>query len=107
MKYFIGTYKLNNKQYNNIYYNCFEGWREWHKDTFSPACEDIKMLLLKIQGKDYKEKQADLEEKAIEWSVYFSQFAWSYGEIAEIQDFFYINAKRYGLVKEFKDNGII
>ena len=107
MKYFIGAYKLNNKQYNNLYYNCFEGWKAWHSDTFSPACEDVKILCLKVSGLTYNDRKADLEEKAIEWQVNFSGYSWSYGELAEIERFFYKNAKRYGLIKEFKENCII
>ena len=101
---FIGVFKNTDNQIENyIYYS----WTEWHKDTFSPATEIKGILELKINGKTYAEKKADLEDTAKEWQLQFSDYAWSYGELAEIYAFFEKNAKKYGLVKEFRGNGII
>lgn len=47
------------------------------------------------------------EEKAKEWQRKASESNYSYGELAEFYDKFYKLAKRYGLIKEFKENGII
>ena len=99
---FIGCYTLENKENFNIYYN----WDLFHKDTFSPLTKDIKLLVFKIKGKTYKEKKESLQELAIDWQLNFSGLSWSYAEIATIQEYFYRNAKKYGLVKEFKENAI-
>lgn len=104
---FIGVYKLEGKNYFNVYYKCKEGYDMWHSDTFSPCCEDIEILDFKIKGKNYKERKASLEGTAIDWSNNFSQYGWSYGELAEIGSWFYEKAKKYGLVKEFEENAII
>ena len=103
---FIGVYELEGKQYFNIYYKCKEGYAAWHNDTFSPLCENIETLDFKISGKNYREKQASLEDLAKEWQLLFSQYAWSYGELYEINNYFYENGKRYGLLKVFKENCI-
>ena len=103
---FIGKYELDGKDNFNIYYKNINGYKEWHKDTFSPNCENIEMLDFKISGKTYQERRECLRDIAIEWSNHFSQYSWSYGELSEIEDYFYENAKRYGLVKEFKENCI-
>ena len=103
---FIGKYELEGKLYNNVYESNFYGFREWHRDTFSPTCKNIETLFLKVRGKTYKERKGYLQDIAIEWSNNFSQYNWSYGEIAEITSFFYENGKRYGLLKEFRENGI-
>lgn len=45
--------------------------------------------------------------KAIEWQMDFNNHNYSYGELAYYGDYFERLAKRYGLVKEFRENGII
>ena len=46
-------------------------------------------------------------DKAVEWQLDFNNHNYSYGELAEFQDYFERLAKRYGLVKEFRENCII
>lgn len=100
----LGIFKnTEGKQESNIYYD----WSEWHKDTFSPATEIKGVLEFKIEGKNYTERKASLQDIAMEWQAQFSGYAWSYGELAEIYSFLEKNAKRYGLLREFKENGII
>lgn len=103
---FIGYYELEKNKFFNIYYKNREGFRAWHADTFPPTCENINILNFTIKGKTYKEKQENLKNIAIDWQLNFSALDWSYGELATIQDYFYRNAKRYGLLKEFKENAI-
>ena len=103
---FIGKYELEGKQYFNIYYKGKEGYDVWHSDTFSPYCENVETLDFKISGKNYREKQASLEDLAKDWQLHFCDFGWSYGELMVIQTYFYENGKRYGLLKEFKENCI-
>lgn len=79
-------------------------------ENAAPAnTEEIRLFLpLQVSGFTYKERKADLEEKAKEWQSSFYDFiGWSYGELAIIQSFFEVNGKRYGLIKEFRENGII
>ena len=67
----------------------------------------LAFIPLKVTGKTYAERKDDLQNKAIEWSYAGSVSNWSYGELATIQGFFETQGKRYGLIKEFKENGII
>lgn len=55
----------------------------------------------------YQEKKADVREKAINFQQMFSECDFSYSEIIEYQDYFQKQGKRYGLLKEFRENGII
>ena len=103
---FIGFYRLDDEEHFNIYYKNKNGYGAWYSDTFSPTCEDIAILDFKISGKTYQERQASLEDLAKDWQYNFAGLEWSYGELAEIQNYFYENAKRYGLVRVFKENGI-
>jgi hypothetical protein len=105
-KIFLGRYELDNKEYFYIYDNDVYGWAEWHKNTFSPTTENIDLLTLKITGKTYEERKNNLQDLAINYSHNFGSLSWSYGELAEIGDFFYRNGKKYGLLREFHENGI-
>lgn len=104
---FIGVYTLENKEYFNLYNDNTNGWNAWHSETFSPEVENIKMLMFKITGKTYQEKKASAQELAIEWQTQFTGYSWSYSEIMEIDEYFYKIGKRYGLLKEFRENAII
>ena len=55
----------------------------------------------------YQQKKAAAIEKAIDWQSDFQNHNYTWGEIAYWQEYFEILAKRYGLVREFKENGII
>ena len=55
----------------------------------------------------YSEKKEKLREEAMTWQHDFSNHNYSYGELAEIQAYFEKEGKKYGLIKEFKENGIL
>lgn len=55
----------------------------------------------------YQKRKAAAWEKAIDWQTDFDSNNYSYDELAAWQDYFEKLAKRYGLIKEFKENGII
>ena len=99
----LGIFKnMNGKIESNLYYD----WNEWHKDTFSPIIEIQATILFKVGGKTYTEKKENLRDLAIKFSNNVGNTCLSYGELAEIGNFFEINGKRYGLLKEFRENGI-
>ncbi len=56
---------------------------------------------------DYQKSKAALEDEAQRYQIYASNHALSYGALAKIQSYFYKKAKRYGLVKTFKENAIV
>ena len=103
---FIGYYELDGKEFFSIYNKCEEGYKQWFDDTFSPTCENINVLNFLIYGDTYGYKKDYLRELAKKWQYEFASLSWSYGELATIQDWFYKNGKRYGLLKEFKENAI-
>ena len=100
---FIGIFKNTDKKIENYLYNDMKAWL---KDTWNPSIEIIGLLDFKINGKIYTEKKANLEDLAKDWQNNFAYYPWSYGELAEIENYFLKNAKRYGLLKEFHENGI-
>lgn len=54
----------------------------------------------------YTETKAILKEFAIEWSLFFNEYQYSYEELAFYSDFFTTYGKKYGLLREFKENAI-
>ena len=54
----------------------------------------------------YLKMKAKARQKAIDWQLdcYSHNYSWS--ELAKWSKYFYKLGKRYGLLKEFKENGI-
>lgn len=55
----------------------------------------------------YQRAKAKARNEAVEWQMGFCDHNYSYGELVYWQGYFERLAKRYGLVEEFKENGII
>ena len=56
---------------------------------------------------NYYQRKAEAETEAIEWQLDYCNHNYYWSEIAAFQDHFRRLAERYGLVKVFKENGII
>lgn len=54
----------------------------------------------------YMEKKNQIRNEAIDWQHNFPDQDYSWQDIAEWQDYFYRKGKRYGLLTEFRENGI-
>ena len=55
----------------------------------------------------YREKKAKLREQAISWQLEFSKHDYSMSELADWCAYFEKEGRKYGLIKEFKENGIV
>lgn len=55
----------------------------------------------------YAEKKEHARNKAIEWQSDFCNHNYSWGELAWFSDYFTKLGKKYGLIKEFRENAII
>ena len=55
----------------------------------------------------YAVQKNNAREIAIKWQNDFNNHNFSYSELVQFQDYFTKISKRYGLVKEFKENGLI
>ena len=78
----------------------------FNRDTFNPLTVYTCLDLGNIHGKTYAEKKADARQKAVDFSL-FDCSGLSWGEFAEIGAYFENLAHRFGLVREFKENGVI
>ncbi len=55
----------------------------------------------------YHQNKERARFEAMQWQLDFENNNYSYGELSYYQSYFEIQAKRYGLIKEFKENGIL
>lgn len=54
----------------------------------------------------YQQGKERARNCAIEWQLDYDNHNYSYGEIADFCDYFRRLGKRYGLLREFHENGI-
>jgi hypothetical protein len=54
----------------------------------------------------YQVEKEKARQKAIDWQYEFSETSMSWGELATYQAYFEAIGKRYGLLREFRENGI-
>lgn len=61
-----------------------------------------------MSGKQrYRAAQERARDEALDFCESFAEGrAWSYGELAELQSYFEQQGRRYGLLREFRENGI-
>ena len=55
----------------------------------------------------YEKKKEIARQEAIDWQDDFRNHNYSYGELAEFGYYFEKLGRRYGLLKEFRENGIL
>ena len=54
----------------------------------------------------YQQGKERARERAIEWQLDYGNHNYSYGELADFYEYFRRLGKRYGLLREFHENGI-
>ena len=55
----------------------------------------------------YAKRKEEVRNEAIDWQRDFCNHNYSYGELADFSGYFTRLGKRYGLLREFKENAII
>lgn len=84
----------------------FDTWEEYNTATFSPATESRIITDFVVSGKDYASRKACARDIGVEIShTNEGGLAWS--EYTFICMMLEKIAKRYGLVEEFRENGLI
>lgn len=84
----------------------YDSMEDLNRDLFSPNVKTACILeLCNIHGKTYRERKESAREKAIEYSLNVAP-GLSYGELALIEGYFENVGRRYGLLKEYRENAI-
>ena len=85
----------------------FADYEEMHRETFSPEYLISRVINTeRLPGKTYADKKALLRDQAIDYSLQ-NNFVIYGSDLVEIGAYFEKYGKRYGLIKEFRENGII
>ena len=101
---------IHDESSNTTTLHVYKSYSEMIKNTFSP--DSITWWLLDTtrppKGKTYKVKQDRLRQKAIDYSNVAGMIDndISLFDFVTISDYFYKYGKRYGLLKEFRQNAI-
>jgi len=84
----------------------FTTWPEYHAATFSPDCAISACIPLQLHGSTYAQRRDSLRDtaQAIQTA---DNGGMSWAEVAALGDWLTRQARRYGLLTEFRDNGII
>ena len=87
----------------------FDSMEEYIKSTFNTELDIYTTIEMKIKGKNYSERKNNLRDKAIEYQNSYSACtggSLSMEELFRLQSFFETQGKKYGLITEFRENGI-
>lgn len=85
----------------------YADYDEMHRETFSPDYFINRVIdTNRLPGKSYADKKALLRDQAIDYSLQ-NNFVMYGSDLVEIGAYFEKYGKRYGLIKEFRENGII
>ena len=57
--------------------------------------------------KTYRDRKNAARDRAVEWQLNFSENSYYWSELVYWQKYFTKLGKRYGLLTEFRENGII
>lgn len=87
------------------------------KEAFRLFCkyetDQVSELTFKVLGLNdsrphtYKEYQDLIRNIAIFWQYDFEKFNYSYSDLSVYQEFFEDIGRKYGLIREFRENAII
>ena len=96
------------KQDGQIIANLYHDFQDYVRDTFSPEVETLEIIPFTVHGANYAERQNSVRETAIEYQAanYDVNYDLSMGELWHIGNWFEKMGKRYGLLKEFRENAI-
>ena len=99
---FYAKYTLNGEEHATLYHS----FGRYIVDTFSPEINDTHIIAFRIKGTGYKARKQELRNIAIDWSNNGNAGNLSWLDTVEISDWFYRNGKRYGMLAEFRENGL-
>lgn len=81
-------------------------WEDYFAETSSSDVDVLSVISFKVSGKTYQDKKECVRNIAIQFQ-HDDDGGLSMFEISEIQGWFQKVGSRYGLLKEFKENGVV
>lgn len=94
---------------NKAFFNIISKYYVYQTET-NEFYVDSKAQILTVTGKKLSSREKNkesLRDFAIQWQYDFANFNYSYSDLAMYTDFFNEYGKKYGLIREFRENGIL
>lgn len=91
----------------NVITKTYTRWEDLWADTGCPDYHVLWLTSFKVSGRTYAERKACAERIGIECSHAMGTWYPSWLELYEVTDVLTKIAKRYGLVEDFRENGLI
>lgn len=108
---FFASFTINGEHGGGIYYDrtdgpyC-DGYSLYFRETFSPDTKHGAFIDFHIKGKTYAERKDSLYNIALDYVAAWSEYSFSYSELFAISEWMERKARRYGLLREFRENCI-
>lgn len=88
----------------NLYHGC-DCWEKFFDDTFSPAVQELEKVVFVVRRGTYAEQKTQVHDIAVAVSnMDCSGLSWS--ELFHLGEWFNKFGRRFGLLREFRENGI-
>lgn len=85
----------------------YSNWSAYFADTFNPQTNEIALISDKaVLTGSYQDKKNYIRNMAIDYQYSASLISLSYMELAIMGHYFEKMGRRYGLLTEFRENGI-
>lgn len=92
---------------NKEFFRMMKKYNPMQIGRFTFECSEVCDTDYRYYGlTSYAENQEALRNIAIEWQYNFEEMNYSWGDLSEWQDFFTEYGRKYGLMREFKENAI-
>ena len=84
----------------------FDFWDQVHSFFFSPCLDPVFATDFKVTGKTYTERKENARNIAIGVQAFFWPGLYL-SEYADVENELETMGKKYGLIREFRENGVI
>ena len=92
------------KQDGQIIGNLYHDFQDYVNDTFSPEVETMAIIPFTVHGNNYAERRENVRGTAMEFQTANDCDGLYMSDMAQIYGWFEKMGKRYGLLKEFREN---
>ena len=82
----------------------YEDFQDYISDTFSPEVETMVIIPFTVHGNNYAERRENVRGTAMEFQTANDCDGLYMSDMAQIYGWFEKMGKRYGLLKEFREN---
>lgn len=99
---FYATFKQNGEYFGALYHD----FQDYVNDTFDPGIETLAIIPFTVHGSNYAERRENVRGTAMEFQTANDCDGLYMSDMSQIYGWFEKMGKRYGLLKEFRENAV-